>query len=54
LKNAKSADWDLAETEVNTLGYQLLHADKGVSDAIAIFELNPTELEFAYFRFTPG
>jgi CubicO group peptidase (beta-lactamase class C family) len=43
LKNAKSADYDLGETELNTLGYQLLYADKRVSDAIAIFKLNATE-----------
>jgi len=43
LKNAKSADYDLGETELNTLGYQLLYADKRVSDAIAILKLNATE-----------
>jgi len=43
LKTAKSADYDLGETELNTLGYQLLYTDKRVSDAVAIFELNATE-----------
>ena len=43
LKNAKSADYDMGETELNTLGYELLYADKRVSDAIAIFNLNATE-----------
>ena len=43
LKNRKSPDFDLGETELNTLGYQLLYADKRVSDAIAIFKLNAIE-----------
>ncbi len=34
---------DLGESELNTLGYQLLYGDKRVSDAIAIFKLNTTE-----------
>jgi CubicO group peptidase (beta-lactamase class C family) len=43
LKNAKNADYDLGETELNTLGYQLLYGDKRVTDSIAIFKLNTTE-----------
>ena len=43
LKDANSADYDLGETELNTLGYQLLYADQRVSDAIAVFKLNATE-----------
>lgn len=43
LKNAKNADYDLGESELNALGYQLLYGDKRVSDAIAIFELNTKE-----------
>jgi tetratricopeptide (TPR) repeat protein len=43
LKNTKSTDYDLEETELNTLGYQLLYAEKRVSDAIAIFKLNTAE-----------
>jgi CubicO group peptidase (beta-lactamase class C family) len=43
LKNGKTADWDLGENELNTLGYQLLYGDKRVADAIAIFKLNTTE-----------
>src|SRR5579859_154655 len=43
LKSGKSADYDLGESELNTLGYQLLYGDKRVSDAIAIFKLNTTE-----------
>jgi len=37
-----SADYDLGESELNTLGYQLLYGDKRVGDAIAIFKLNTT------------
>jgi CubicO group peptidase (beta-lactamase class C family) len=40
---AKSADYDLSESELNTLGYQLLYGDKRVSDAVEIFKLNATE-----------
>jgi tetratricopeptide (TPR) repeat protein len=40
LKHEKNPDYDLGETELNTLGYQLLYADKRVSDAIAVFKLN--------------
>ncbi len=43
LKNANSNDYDLGESELNTLGYQLLYGDKRVSDAIAIFKLNTME-----------
>lgn len=43
LKNAKSADYDLGKTELNTLGYQLLYGDKRVTDSIAIFQLNTRE-----------
>jgi tetratricopeptide (TPR) repeat protein len=43
LKNEKNSDYDLEETELNTLGYQLLYADKRVNDAIAVFKLNATE-----------
>lgn len=43
LKNEKNSDYDLGETELNTLGYQLLYADKRVKDAIAVFKLNATE-----------
>ena len=43
LKNAKSADYDLGETELNTLGYQLLYRDKRIADSIAIFKLNTRE-----------
>ena len=40
---SENADYDLGESELNTLGYQLLYGDKRVSDAIAIFKLNTTE-----------
>jgi D-alanyl-D-alanine-carboxypeptidase/D-alanyl-D-alanine-endopeptidase len=43
LKNARSEDYDFGESELNTLGYQLLYGDKRVNDAIAIFKLNTTE-----------
>jgi CubicO group peptidase (beta-lactamase class C family) len=43
LKREKSADYDLAESELNTLGYQLLYGDKRWSDAIVIFKLNTIE-----------
>jgi CubicO group peptidase (beta-lactamase class C family) len=43
LKNGKSGDYDLGESELNTLGYQLLYGDKRVSDAVAIFKLNTAE-----------
>jgi len=38
-----NADYDLGESELNTLGYQLLYGDKRVGDAIAILKLNTTE-----------
>ncbi|MGP0018365.1 MAG: serine hydrolase [Candidatus Sulfotelmatobacter sp.] len=37
-----NTDYDLGESELNTLGYQLLNSDKRVDDAIAIFKLNTT------------
>jgi CubicO group peptidase (beta-lactamase class C family) len=43
LKDAKNDDYDLGESELNTLGYQLLYGDHRVSDAIAIFKLNASE-----------
>ena len=43
LKKAKSDDFDLGESELNTLGYQLLYGDRRVSDAVAIFKLNAIE-----------
>jgi len=43
LKNEKSGDYDLGESELNTLGYQLLYGDKRLSDAVAIFKLNTAE-----------
>jgi CubicO group peptidase (beta-lactamase class C family) len=43
LKNKKDANYDLGESELNTLGYQLLYRDKRPSDAIAILKLNSTE-----------
>jgi CubicO group peptidase (beta-lactamase class C family) len=43
LKNQKNADYDLGESELNTLGYQLLYGDRRPSDAIASFKLNTTE-----------
>jgi CubicO group peptidase (beta-lactamase class C family) len=39
----KGADYDLGESELNTLGYQLLYGDRRVEDAIAIFKLNATK-----------
>jgi CubicO group peptidase (beta-lactamase class C family) len=43
LKNSKSGDYDLGESELNTLGYQLLYGDRHASDAVAIFKLNAME-----------
>jgi CubicO group peptidase (beta-lactamase class C family) len=43
LRNEKDAGYDLGESELNTLGYELLYVDKRLSDAIAIFKLNTTE-----------
>jgi len=39
----RSHDFDLGESELNTLGYQLLYGDRRVSDAVAIFKLNAIE-----------
>jgi hypothetical protein len=39
----RSGDFDLGESELNTLGYQLLYGDRRVSDAVAIFKLNAIE-----------
>ena len=35
-------EYDLGESELNTLGYQLLYGDKKADNAIAIFKLNAT------------
>jgi CubicO group peptidase (beta-lactamase class C family) len=43
LKHAQSEDYDVGESELNTLGYQLLYGDHSVSDAIAIFKLSASE-----------
>jgi CubicO group peptidase (beta-lactamase class C family) len=43
LKHTKNDDYDVGESELNTLGYQLLYGDHRVSDAIAIFKLNARE-----------
>ncbi|HLK56040.1 MAG TPA: serine hydrolase [Chthonomonadaceae bacterium] len=43
LKAAHGDDYDLGESELNTLGYQLLYGDKRVADAVAIFKLNTIE-----------
>ena len=43
LKHSKSGDYDLGESELNTLGYQLLYGDRRASDAVAIFKLNVME-----------
>jgi CubicO group peptidase (beta-lactamase class C family) len=40
---AKSGDYDVSESELNTLGYQLLYGDKRASEAVAIFKLNAAE-----------
>jgi len=47
LKNAKSSDYDVGESELNTLGYQLLYGDQRAGDAIAVFKLNTTEHPFS-------
>ncbi|HVN93959.1 MAG TPA: serine hydrolase domain-containing protein [Terracidiphilus sp.] len=39
----RSGDFDLGESELNTLGYQLLYGDKRAADAVAIFKLNAIE-----------
>ena len=41
LKTANDTTYDFAESELNTLGYQLVSENK-ISDAIAIFKLNTT------------
>ncbi len=43
LKNAKGGDYDVGESELNTLGYQLLYGDQRVGDSIAVFKLNTIE-----------
>jgi hypothetical protein len=40
LKNG--SEYDLGESELNILGYQLLYGDKKAGNAIAIFKLNAT------------
>lgn len=39
----RSGDYDLGESELNSLGYQLLYPDRRASDAIAVFKLNAKE-----------
>ncbi len=39
----RSSDFDLGESELNTLGYQLLYGDRRAGDAIAVFKLNARE-----------
>jgi CubicO group peptidase (beta-lactamase class C family) len=39
----RSGDFDLGESELNTLGYQLLYGDRRASDAVAVFTLNAKE-----------
>jgi hypothetical protein len=39
----RSGDYDLGESELNTLGYQLLYPDRRAKDAIAVFKLNAME-----------
>ena len=39
----RSGDYDLGESELNTLGYQLLYGDRRANDAIAVFKLNAME-----------
>lgn len=43
LNSGKNDDYDLGESELNALGYQLLYGDKRPSDAIAVFKLNTTQ-----------
>jgi CubicO group peptidase (beta-lactamase class C family) len=43
LKTGRDANYDFGESELNTLGYQLLYGDKKPSDAVAIFRLNTAE-----------
>ena len=39
----KGSEYELAESELNTLGYQLLYVDRNASEAVAIFKLNSIE-----------
>jgi tetratricopeptide (TPR) repeat protein len=43
LKAGRDANYDFGESELNTLGYQLLYGDKKPDDAVAIFRLNTAE-----------
>jgi len=43
LKAARDANYDFGESELNTLGYQLLYGDKKTNEAVAIFRLNTAE-----------
>jgi CubicO group peptidase (beta-lactamase class C family) len=43
LRAGKDTSYDFGESELNTLGYQLLYGDKKPNDAIAIFRLNTAE-----------
>jgi CubicO group peptidase (beta-lactamase class C family) len=43
LKKAETSEYDLGESELNTLGYELLYGDKKPAEAVAIFKLNATE-----------
>jgi len=43
LKKSDSGDYDLGESELNTLGYQLLYGDRRASEAVEIFRLNAME-----------
>jgi tetratricopeptide (TPR) repeat protein len=37
------SEYDLGESELNTLGYQLLYGDRNAGEAVAIFKLNSIE-----------
>ena len=37
------SEYDLGESELNTLGYQLLYVDRNAGEAVAIFKLNTIE-----------
>lgn len=43
LKNSNDSSYDFGESELNTLGYQLLYRDQRPKDAITIFALNARE-----------
>jgi CubicO group peptidase (beta-lactamase class C family) len=43
LKAGRDTNYDFGESELNTLGYQLLYGDKKPADAVAIFRLNTAE-----------